>query len=302
MKKNFKKNLALLFIFTILFQFKSFDVYSKERISNVSNIDKKIVIKLEDDYYIDDNGVKTYYISPYKIIELLEANGIDIKSKLSKEQINDLIKDERELLGKKISTRSIKFINKNYTRVYLDWAKLAKYGISIGAFVLPGGLIVEFFGRQIAIATIAELAYDVYTDFGGVNMYTHKIHSSSYPLDVHLVRPVGFTGWVKGYIKTYDEKNPEISYDVASHWYYIDSDYAFVPVNTSNWKKINSKWYEFNEYGELLEHTGWRQYDGKWMYHIPGDYGAYADGWQDISGESFEFDDNGYCIDGRGCN
>lgn len=95
MKKNFKKNLALLFIFTILFQFKSFDVYSKERISNVSNIDKKIVIKLEDDYYIDDNGVKTYYISPYKIIELLEANGIDIKSKLSKEQINDLIKDER---------------------------------------------------------------------------------------------------------------------------------------------------------------------------------------------------------------
>lgn len=56
MKKNFKKNLALLFIFTILFQFKSFDVYSKERISNVSNIDKKIVIKLEDDYYINDNG------------------------------------------------------------------------------------------------------------------------------------------------------------------------------------------------------------------------------------------------------
>ena len=67
-------------------------------------------------------------------------------------------------------------------------------------------------------------------------------------------------------------------------------------------KKINGKWYEFSTYGDLIEHSGWKIYNGKWMYHIQGDYGAYADQCGEINSEWFKFDSNGYCIDGRGCN
>lgn len=114
-----------------------------------------------------------------------------------------------------------------------------------------------------------------------------------------------FSGWSKGKILKHTDKEYGVNpYDliVRKPWYYIDSDWAYVPEDSSGWKKINGKWYEFSTYGDLNEHSGWKIYKGKWMYHIPGDYGAYADKWGKINPEWFKFDSNGYCIDRRGCN
>lgn len=118
------------------------------------------------------------------------------------------------------------------------------------------------------------------------------------------VEEENFTGWSKGKILKNSNKEYGVNpYDliVREPWYYIESDFLYIPDYSSGWKKINNKWYEFNEYGDLIEYSGWREYNGKWIYHIPGDFGAYADGLKEIDSEWFRFDDNGYCVEGRGC-
>lgn len=63
---------------------------------------------------------------------------------------------------------------------------------------------------------------------------------------------------------------------------------------SSRWLEINNLLYEFEIGGKLIEHSGWVNYSGKWMYYIPGDYGAYKDTTVEIDGIKYSFDSNGY--------
>ncbi|MFM1601581.1 hypothetical protein ABGF26_00360 [Helcococcus ovis] len=93
-------------------------------------------------------------------------------------------------------------------------------------------------------------------------------------------------------------------------WYYFyDIQFNFLLKQTVNatlmfnprfeksrWLKINDNWYEFENGGKLIQHSGWRKYNNKWLYHIPGDYGAVANRGLYIDGKWYDFDYNGYWI------
>ena len=84
-------------------------------------------------------------------------------------------------------------------------------------------------------------------------------------------------------------------------WYYFypqgNDSFMFDPkYNKSEWLAINNKLYWFKLGGRLKELSGWQDYYGKWMYHIPGDYGALKDCKYKIDGKWYTFDSNGYMI------
>lgn len=260
---------------------------------------KNIVLTLNDkNFYIDENGVKTYYIKIMDILNELEKNGFNYKSKLSKEKLKKIEEQDKLLDRKKYSSKNFTYVNKYYIRIYIN----IKEFIGVASdFSNALSLSIPGTGKTIRIGVI--LASLISRFSSDIDCYIHNIQSSTFAgKSVSFGEKVNFSGWTKGSVVQIDEKNPEVEYNLATYWYYIEDGFAFVPVNlSSNWKKINNKWYEFNDYGELLEHSGWREYNGKWMYHIPGDFGAYLDKEVNIDGEWFEFDLDGYCIKGRGC-
>lgn len=79
-------------------------------------------------------------------------------------------------------------------------------------------------------------------------------------------------------------------------WYYFaDNGVMFDPkYANSSWIRTNNKWYEFNIGGKLIEHSCWRKYNNKWMYHIPEDFGAIAGSKIKSGDQWYEFDNNGY--------
>lgn len=97
-------------------------------------------------------------------------------------------------------------------------------------------------------------------------------------------------------------------------WYYFydctlkigDSSYSklekyitvmYDPTYNFRWLKLDNKWYEFQLGGKLINHSGWRKYNNRWLYHLPGDYGAVADQSRYIDGVWYEFDSNGYWVE-----
>ncbi|WP_255262474.1 hypothetical protein [Bacillus pseudomycoides] len=100
------------------------------------------------------------------------------------------------------------------------------------------------------------------------------------------------------------------------NWYYIDCGYMYDPgkidvgyKELSPWTTIKRNdgsniysWYLFNPGGTLVQKEGWDTgANGRWIYWIPGIYGLATGEWMNINGESFYFNDDGYCTRGRGC-
>ena len=65
-------------------------------------------------------------------------------------------------------------------------------------------------------------------------------------------------------------------------------------ANNNSWMFLNNKWYEFEIGGKLIPYSGWRKYNGGWLYHLPGDYGAIANQSRYIDGRWYTFNSNGY--------
>ncbi|MBU0278771.1 MULTISPECIES: hypothetical protein [unclassified Gemella] len=89
-------------------------------------------------------------------------------------------------------------------------------------------------------------------------------------------------------------------YDIKFSFFLRSDVYASLMYNprfeNSPWLKINDKWYEFEDGGKLIQYSGWREYNGKWLYHLPGDYGAVAGQGLYIAGTWYDFDENGYWV------
>lgn len=84
-------------------------------------------------------------------------------------------------------------------------------------------------------------------------------------------------------------------------WYYFfpqgENSFMFDPrFSPSSWIRINNKWYDFNIGGKLKELQGWEMNNGKWMFHIHGDYGALAGAIAKIGKKWYWFDSDGYMI------
>lgn len=75
-----------------------------------------------------------------------------------------------------------------------------------------------------------------------------------------------------------------------------NANVMFDPTYNNRWLKLGNKWFEFELGGKLIHHEGWRKYNNKWLYHIPGNYGAIADGGMYIDGKWYNFDSNGYWV------
>ncbi len=82
-------------------------------------------------------------------------------------------------------------------------------------------------------------------------------------------------------------------------WYYFQKGgVMFDPRYIDDtWARINNKWYEFEPGGKLIEHVGWRQYKGKWLFHLPNDCGAIAGSKALIDGKWYSFDEYGYWME-----
>lgn len=76
-------------------------------------------------------------------------------------------------------------------------------------------------------------------------------------------------------------------------WYFFFPNGIMMNGNGYSWIKHNYKWYEFQDGGKLIEHSGWEKYGNHWMYYIPGDFGAVTR-WNKINDKWYYFDDNGY--------
>lgn len=82
-------------------------------------------------------------------------------------------------------------------------------------------------------------------------------------------------------------------------WYYFypqgNDSFMFDPrYNKSKWIEVDNKLYWFKLGGRLKELSGWKRYGDKWMYHVPGDYGALAGCLCKIGSKYYIFDYNGY--------
>ena len=85
--------------------------------------------------------------------------------------------------------------------------------------------------------------------------------------------------------------------DYYGAWYYfLDNGVMFDPkYSPSSWIRVSNKWYDFSNGGALKKLSCWKKNGDKWLYHIPGDYGAIAGSYFiDKDGKLYEFDENGY--------
>jgi len=253
-----------------------------------------------DNFYIE-NDVKTKFILFSDIITELEKQGINYEDVFTKEEIVKLKERDEFNLDMKNKTTLYRYrINHKYNRTFISSNYAKKIITSTIAKQIPG---INWIGAEIIGSFVTSFInkYDVPRE---CYIHNFKVSEGRNYFGI-TVKDINFSGWAKGKVLKNIVKEYGVNpYDliVREPWYYIESDYAYIPEGSSGWKKINGKWYEFAEYGDLIEHSGWKKYNGKWMYHIPGDYGAYAGQWGEIDSEWFKFDSNGYCIEGRGCN
>lgn len=296
-----KRILSFCLLFSLLFG--NSVVNAKGETTNNTNVKKNIRIEkvLNHKNFYVENGVKTYFVLFSDVIKELENNSINYHEIFTKEEIKVLKNLDKINLNKRNETSMYRYrINSKYSRTEIS-STVGKQliGYAIGEAIPGIGNIGKFLIGMAIDNVISK--YDK-----PVIIYIHNFNASEGSnYSAITVEEQYFSGWSKGKVlKQIDRDYGVNPYDliVREPWYYIESDFAYVPEGSSGWKKINGKWYEFAEYGDLIEHSGWREYNDKWMYHIPGDYGAYADEWKEIDSEWFRFDDDGYCVEGRGCN
>lgn len=294
-----KRILSFCLLFSLLFG--NSIVNAKGETINNTNVKKNISIEKVLNYknFYVENGVKTYFILFSDVIKELEKNSINYDEVFLPKQISYFDKLDKSNLNKKNKTiRYINSINNKYSRVYISHVLAETLVTDIAEF---GTLGIYSVAKYIFADELKALLSS-----NDKSIYIHEFGASEgYGYKGFFVKEEQYSGWAKGSIIKDIVKDYGVNpYDliVREPWYYVESDFAYVPEGSSGWKKINGKWYEFAEYGDLIEHSGWREYNGKWMYHIPGDYGAYADEWKEIDSEWFRFDDDGYCVEGRGCD
>ncbi len=107
-----------------------------------------------------------------------------------------------------------------------------------------------------------------------------------------IVKHRDFYGWIN---KTIKENGKTKDY-----WYYMDRKKYIMDFRNKNLIKdksfeIDGKIYYFDKYGKLIENEGFKVLDnGKKMYFVPGNFGAYKSTYEKIDGKIYYFDENGY--------
>ena len=89
--------------------------------------------------------------------------------------------------------------------------------------------------------------------------------------------------------------------DENGDWKYyipnIKNPFMFLPDKIKNsWILIDNKWYDFESDGRLKQIVGWKEYNGKWAYHLPHDYGAVSNSFLHLDNKWYVFDKDGYLI------
>lgn len=295
MKKRF---LSLVFIVSLLLAINAdnFKAYAGN----------EIAVSIDEDNVFFENGVKTKYIKNEDIFKILADNGIDYKTVFSKKQILKM-KEEDKKLDKKIedinSKPQLRYtrFSDTYTRLYIPAGFLIGLGVSAFSSTVIAAVAVKI-GISLSTAEllISSASEVISSNFDGV-CYAHWLSTPYSGIDTMIVKFKSFQGWVHHDIqKCIDDSYPKSFETLVTKWYYIDEE-RICGAQGDEWRIIDNKWYRFNEYGILIEYEGWEVINDKWMYFVPGNFGAYRDGIYDINGEIFTFNEDGYCTCGRGC-
>lgn len=266
----------------------------------------KTTFSINEDNVFFENGIKTKYIKNEDIFKILADNGIDYKTVFSKKQILEM-KEEDKKLDKKIEDINskpqlrYKRFSDTYTRLYIPAGFLIGLEVSVFSSTVIAAVAVKM-GISLSTAEllIASASEIISSNFDGV-CYAHWLSTSYSGIDTMIVKFKSFQGWVHHDIqKCIDNSYPKSFETLATKWYYIEEE-RICGAQGDEWKIIDNKWYKFNEYGILIEYEGWEVINDRWMYFVPGNFGAYRDGIYDINGEIFTFNEDGYCTCGRGC-
>ncbi len=84
--------------------------------------------------------------------------------------------------------------------------------------------------------------------------------------------------------------------DYYGNWIYVtkfEGEYYYYAIN---WRKIDGKWYYFDQYNDGIMVTGWEKIDGVWYYFKSS--GAMVTGWQKIGGVWYYFKSSGAMVTG----
>ncbi|MDO4608375.1 MAG: hypothetical protein Q4B40_04200 [Clostridia bacterium] len=84
--------------------------------------------------------------------------------------------------------------------------------------------------------------------------------------------------------------------DSSGNWIYVtkfEGEYYYYAIN---WRKIDGKWYYFDQYNDGIMVTGWQKIDGVWYYFKSS--GAMVTGWQKIGGVWYYFKSGGAMVTG----
>lgn len=294
-----KRLIAFLLVFSTIV---STSVYASEKKENSEGSISTLYVSFESndfdsEYWYNDDGVKTYYISVTKILEELDSKGYDISKIFSQEELEEIKLEEQKLEKLSIaSKRERTSFTSNYSRVWVSKGVIATVA-SVGISALTGGLLS--FTSVFTKIGAADLALNFPDGF-----YIHDLKTpfNNGSIKKQFLLKENQTKWFHETLEEYiTDSYPKEKYNFGTYWYYIKND-VFAGADGEKWKIINGKWYEFNEYGMLIENEGWKVVNGKWMYFIPGDFGGYRSTTENIKGEKFTFDSDGYCVEGRGCN